>query len=474
MLFKRSEGLTPSERFLAELCDRSFLKLWTYPNLFKKPSKELTDLLVVFGKDVLVFSDKSCAFPDTGDSMLDWSRWFRRSVARSAHQVDQAERWLRAYPDQVFLDARCAQPLPIRLPPPGEMRVHRICVALGVLERARAETGARALRINPRIVDDAEPFTVGTLSHARGWVHVFDEDSIKVVLTELSTTSDLIHYLNSKVALFEGGKFVYAESELDILAYYLWNGRKFPQHENEYRLEPNLWAKAQASPEFRAGREQNKIGEFWDGLIEYVTGHYLAQTLEYGNEMQMSDHERLVRAMAGETRFSRRILSKLILERAESARNSAVSTLLPSDQADVNYVLFIGRGDQGRDDAAYRADRMLHLRSRCIAAKAVIPEKRFIIGIALDARGVRGSSEDFIFWDTADWTEEAILSAQKLREELGYFQPGQVIESQMIEDEYPAVRTAKDLAALADALSSLTVAESTQLAEMLRDRWALA
>lgn len=155
-------------------------------------------------------------------------------------------------------------------------------------------------------------------------------------------------------------------------------------------------------------------------------------------------------------------------------RAGGVSTLLPSDQADVNYVLFIGRGDQGKDHAAYRADRMLHLRSRCIAAKAVRPERRFVIGIALDARGVRGSSEDFIFWDTADWTEESILRAQKLREELGYFQPGQVIESQMIEDEYPSVRTTKNLAALADELSRLTLAESTQLAEMLRDRWTLA
>ncbi len=92
MLFKRSEGLTASEQLLAELCDRSFLKLWTYPNLFKKPSKELTDLLVVFGSDVLLFSDKSCAFPDTGDATLDWTRWYRKSIARSAHQVDQAER----------------------------------------------------------------------------------------------------------------------------------------------------------------------------------------------------------------------------------------------------------------------------------------------------------------------------------------------------------------------------------------------
>ncbi len=116
---------------------------------------------------------------------------------------------------------------------------------------------------------------------------------------------------------------------------------------------------------------------------------------------------------------------------------------------------------------------MLQLKSRCIAAKAVSPEKRFIVGVALDARGVRGSSEDFIFWDTVDWTEEAISRAQKLREELGYFQPGQVIETRLIEDEYPTARSPKNLSRLANDLSSLTVAESTALAQMLRERWML-
>ena len=74
MRFRRSEGLTESEKILADLCDRSFLKLWTYPNLFKKQAKELTDLLVVFGEDVLIFSDKSCSYPKTGNLALDWSR----------------------------------------------------------------------------------------------------------------------------------------------------------------------------------------------------------------------------------------------------------------------------------------------------------------------------------------------------------------------------------------------------------------
>jgi hypothetical protein len=48
----RSEGSTPSERYLAKLCDHSFLNLWSYPNVFidkrkggKGDGKELCDLL---------------------------------------------------------------------------------------------------------------------------------------------------------------------------------------------------------------------------------------------------------------------------------------------------------------------------------------------------------------------------------------------------------------------------------------------
>jgi len=88
----------------------------------------------------------------------------------------------------------------------------------------------------------------------------------------------------------------------------------------------------ETSPAFLAGRRENEISTFWDGLIEYITGHYLDETLEFGNDIEMSDHERLVRLMAGETRFFRRILAKAILNRADRARENAISTLLPSGQ----------------------------------------------------------------------------------------------------------------------------------------------
>lgn len=326
MRFQRSEGLTASEKVLAELCDKSFLKMWTYPNLFRKPGKELTDLLVVFGNDVIIFSDKSCSYPDTGDADLDWSRWYNHSIAHSARQIAKAEKCILSNPDKVFLDAKCLQKLPIDLPSASEIRVHRICVAVGALDRAEAETGTRALRIEPAVLNDAVRFTVGTTDKASGWVHVFDEESLATVLAELSTVTDFINYLNSKDALTQTS-FKVASAETDLLGYYLWNNRSFPAIDQDYGIDPDLWATVEVSPAFLAGREENKVSQFWDGLIEYINEHYLNETLEFGNDHTMSEHERLVRILAGETRFHRRVLSKAILQRAEFAKKQAISDL---------------------------------------------------------------------------------------------------------------------------------------------------
>jgi hypothetical protein len=62
----RGTGITETERYLARLADSTFLELWAYPNTFidKRSTpggtgKELADLLVVCGDDVIIFSDKS-------------------------------------------------------------------------------------------------------------------------------------------------------------------------------------------------------------------------------------------------------------------------------------------------------------------------------------------------------------------------------------------------------------------------------
>jgi hypothetical protein len=111
---------------------------------------------------------------------------------------------------------------------------------------------------------------------------------------------------------------------------------------------------------------------------------------------------------------------------------------------------------------------------RCHAAKAVAPEKRFIIGIAMDALGVKGSSEDFICLDTAEWTTEEIQKAQQIRNDLGYFKRRVAILPRLSEDEYPGSRRAIDVPKLAGELSNLTVSESVELAAMLKTKWDIS
>lgn len=439
MRFQKSEGLTSTERVLSELCEKSFLRLWTYPNLSKEPGKELTDLLVVFRDDVLIFSDKSCAYPDTGDALLDWRRWFRRAISNSARQLQQAERWIRRRPNEVFLDPKCTERLPILLPPRERVRIHRICVVTGATKRCEAATGQASLAIDVNVIDDAKPFTSGRVKVIDGWLHVFDDASLFLLLSELNTITDFLAYLNAKRDLLDGGMFRRASSEADLLACYLWHDRSFPLRDTPYELEPNLWQIIEANVRFQAGRRENAVSAFWDGLIEYLTEHYLERTLELGNELEVIDYERLVRIMASESRFRRRILSKAILERADRAREVKISSLLPSDQRDVVYVLLIGRGAQVQDYGEYRADRSRELRLRCYAAKAARLNCRYIIGIGLDARGVGGGSEDFAYLDTSGWTDEVIARSSRMREEMQFFIPGTMIESRESENEYPEI-----------------------------------
>jgi hypothetical protein len=205
----RAQGVTETERYLQVLCERSFLSLWSYPGVFrnqkkggKGDGKELCDLLVVFGDDVLIFSDKSCAFPETGDIQVDWSRWFRKAVMKSAEQVWGAERWIREYPDRIFLDRACAHPLPLDLPPASRMRIHRIVVAHNVADRCAASLGGGSsgtLMFDSGLTDqDQKPFCVGWIDAARSFVHVLDDASLDILLGTRDTITDFVGYLRWK------------------------------------------------------------------------------------------------------------------------------------------------------------------------------------------------------------------------------------------------------------------------------------
>ena len=74
-----ASGLTPSERFVSDLCTRSFLQLWTHPNPKGKKKKELCDCLIVCGPHIVIISVKECTYKDTGNK-TGWERAQKRNT----------------------------------------------------------------------------------------------------------------------------------------------------------------------------------------------------------------------------------------------------------------------------------------------------------------------------------------------------------------------------------------------------------
>ncbi len=232
-----AEAVTPSEGYLRELCKRTFLSLWSYPNPFRDQAegdeggKEICDLLVVFENNIIIFSDKHCEFPNSANLDLDWARWYRRAIEKSARQSWGAERWIRAHPDRVFLDAKCTKKFPLSLVTTPTTVFHRIVIAHGAGARCIRELGGSgSLMLNSSVVGGAHtlprekggvPFMVGQVDSTKGYVHVLDDTTFEILLKTLDTVADLSAYLMKKENCIKTGIVLSAAGEEELLAYYL-------------------------------------------------------------------------------------------------------------------------------------------------------------------------------------------------------------------------------------------------------------
>ncbi len=247
---RRASGVTASERRLQELAEKSFLKLWTYPRAFNDKGcsstaqgKELCDLLVVFDRDILIFSDKECRFSASEDVETGWARWYRRAVLAGAKQVVGAQRWITQFPDRIFLDPQCRQRLPLALP--AEPRFHRILVAHGAHDACRKhfKGGSGSLIVDTSIAGDEhtkgdKPFSVGWVKRNAGYIHVLDDVTLGVVLRTLDTAPDFIAYLEKKERLISSGLALFATGEEEMLAWYLKKINSGGEH--DFAIDSNV------------------------------------------------------------------------------------------------------------------------------------------------------------------------------------------------------------------------------------------
>jgi hypothetical protein len=449
-----------SEQFLSELCERSFLSLWCARNPYtdhhlkaRNLGKELCDLLVVFGNDVLIFSDKSCAYPanQQQDESLDWARWYRRAIKKSCDQLRGAERWIREYPGRLFADALCTVSLPLVMPPTDSLRIHRIAVALGARERCRQFFGGGSgslMTWSTLEENELRPFTLGKeVCGERFFVHVFDEVTLPIVMRERDTIADFCHYLRKKEELFRS-VFVMSPGEEVLVAHYLQTLCDDGEHGfipagqatelDGITFEEQTYAYLASRPEYRNSKLANRPSYSWDNLIEYLTQTY--RDGELLERLPLEEFERALRAMAATTRVERRALGVLLQKLADRADGSHYHTAWYSlTEPDTVYVgILLPRRNLTDDD--YGEFRKNYIVSYARTLKIKEPRLRRALVFATNA--MRGQhSETLALIELEPWTAE--LEAQT-REFMRDFNVGHATPQHERMHEFPANAPVKD------------------------------
>ena len=474
----RSEGSTPSERYLAKLCDHTFLNLWSYPNVYidkrkngKGDGKELCDLLVVCGDHVLIFSDKTITWQD-GELLLSWKRWFNRAIHHSARQIRKAERWIEQMPDKIYLDKGCTKPLPLKLPPLERRKVHGVIVALGAAGACKAffGEGIGSLMIVPEIrgeqhlnSDKIIPFAIGDIDPDGPFIHILDEATLDVVMGELDTISDFTAYLTKKAEFIRSGHLSSAGGEEELVAYYMV--RMNPEGEHDFTGPDGLpfrdnvvvsigtghYERLKTNPQYAAKKDADRHSYVWDTLIKAFTDHMIAGTtiVIEGEPFAVSRSEKAVRHMALVPRFTRRILGKSIMEVYEKGRDHPRYTrsFLPGDVSIDTETAFFFMTVAVPDRALpggyqqYRTVRLRMLETQALSLLEKYPSLKRVVGVATEPATSKGSSEDIFFAEDVPWTPELKANLQSRRTLYNVMQEGNMIEQRVDEWEYPAIGT---------------------------------
>jgi hypothetical protein len=360
-----------SERYVYSLARNSALSLWSYANPINgQTGTELCDVLVMFDQDIVVISVKEIDL--AGNSDVDLQRWRRKAIDKSVKQIYGAERWLKSATHVMRSDGSSGLPLQS----PGQMRIHRVAVALG--------SGGDA------------PIPSGDFG--KGFVHVFDDFAFDIILRELDTAPDLFEYLHRKVNFFSSASHALIEGgEEDVLALYLANDRSFPSATGVVSIGQGLWDDFSSHPGYISKQEANEASSIWDGLIETVSNDALSGNLEFGGTL--SDTERALRLMAAENRYHRRMLGnayKDFLVQSDSIRSRLV--ISPSG---TTYVFLATSLDTNRKD------RAVELAARCFAARGRVKENAKVVGIATEQyKKDQGFSLDLFCMVKPHWTDD--------------------------------------------------------------------
>ena len=392
-----------AEEFVLRICRNSCLSLWCYNNPRGRGGKELCDILVVCQPHIIIVSVKEVILGSSGTLEVEHERWQRRAVEASVKQIEGAQRWLESASHVVRSDGSRG----LDLPPLMDREVHRIAVALG---------GKGEVCLTARDM-------------GKGFVHVMDEQSFLEVLTELDTITELVEYLEAKEALVTGGcSAIFEGPESNMLGWYLYNGRSFPQGPTMMVMDGNIWQGMKKKPEFIRRKQADRESYIWDELIESYSDPEAKPVL--GSGETLTQLELGLRVMARETRFSRRILGRGFRQFLELAKARKVRSRTMRGPSGIIYVLV--SFSAGLDQKLRYGEMVM----RCYAARHRIGSGEIVVGIGIGKflPGV-GTAMELAYLSLPNWSPQDDEKAISMMAQLGV-NDGRPFEH-LDEDEFP-------------------------------------
>lgn len=377
--------MTDSERYVSELCKKSFLPFWSYPNPIGKNNKELCDILIVCGDIVIIISVKDIKISKHNDDVVIYERWVRKAIDDSVKQIYGAEKHI-LNSDEIILKDYCTK---IPLPKKENRKIYRIAIAFG----------------------NTPNFPLPMGEFGKGYVSVFDEKSTNIILDELDTIIDFTKYLDSKVFLQKKATII-AAYEADFLAFYLRTGLEFDESIDLKILDKDLWESYKSSKEYDSWKNESAVSYIWDFFIQILfTTNFKGKI----DNKKFLEYEKAVRIINLEDRISRISLG-LALENAIKEKVQARMIQANNDK-DYTYV-FMPLSEKNWD---FKEEELL---LRCDVARYLNPHIQKVIGIFVGKTIIKNKQIpifDICYIDVPDITPDFENYVKRIQKEFGYF-----------------------------------------------------
>ncbi|EFA3824799.1 hypothetical protein CV631_004496 [Escherichia coli] len=438
-VINKGQGVNQTEKRLIELANSAFIGLWSYPNVYSdeglsknKSGKEVCDLLVVFEDNVILFSDKDINFNEEIEVSVAWKRWFKRSITESAVQLHGAEKFLKDHHGRLFLDKKCKVPFPVKIN--RDMRFFLIAVtnnssvpASNFFSRIAEGSSGTLMNVFSFGIKESmeQPFSIGDIYPNKTFVHVLDELSLNLLLSELDTITDFVSYLKEKERVVRSGLLRLSPGEDDTLAAYLSGhgvivDEKLVPENTFVQIAENEWKVLKKSPQYDYYKAMKKGSVFWDEMIQRLSESILTATVGLGIENDFHSHEETVRQLAAESRVSRYHLSKAFIEKFKQVpTNRRSSRIVESiDEKGKYYIFLFFPRDEGLSYEKYRLERFSCVQMYALVAKYKYSQIKKLIIIATESKDSEGRSEDVVYckFDEPLTKDERLLAKKSMKE----------------------------------------------------------